>query len=112
NGRQQIGGGDDVVSAAQILAADLLDESWDIDTDRAALDTGRIGTEQTALSFVQRVFEAKDVNHLLEVLGALARILLAYGSTFLRNGTYRLLLGHLTTFHFFKWIGQRRWFNR
>jgi hypothetical protein len=95
DGRQQIGGGDDVVGAAKIVFGDFLDETRDIDIDRAAPDAGLVRTHQASLRFIQRIVEPVAAGHLRKVLRPLLRSLFAHRRALLRNSPYRLLFGHL-----------------
>jgi hypothetical protein len=85
NRRQQIGVGEDVVGAAEILLGRFLDEAGDVDSHRAAGDAGFVRTHQAALGFAQRVLQAVTAGDLLEILGPRLRVLLAHRRAFLRN---------------------------
>jgi hypothetical protein len=53
-GRQSVGGIEDLVGGGEIALRDLGDEFGDADVDRAALDAHRLFAVQAALGFVDR----------------------------------------------------------
>ncbi len=83
--RQQVGVGDDVVGAVEILALDLLDEAGNVDADRAAAHAGLVGAVQAARGLDQRVFEPVAAGHLVEVLRPHLRRLLGHRRARLRE---------------------------
>jgi hypothetical protein len=97
---EQVGVGDDVVGAPEVLLPDLPDEAGDVDADRAAFDACRVRAEQAALGFPQRVLHREHAGDLGEILRTLAGVLLARARAFLGNGAYRPLLGH-------EWLDRR-----
>ena len=94
DGRQEVGPGEGVVGAAKILLAELADETGDVDSDRTAVDTGLLRTQQAAFRFAQRILGAETAGHFGEILHPLVRRLLAHRRPLLRNRAYRPLLGH------------------
>ena len=92
--RQQVGVGDDVVGAVEVLLRDLLDEAGDVDAHRAAAHAGLVGALEAALGLDQRVFEPVADGDLVEVLRARLGRLLGHRRALLRDRADRLLLGH------------------
>src|SRR5581483_4297750 len=55
--REERGVGEDVERAADVLLADLRDESGDVDADRAAAHARLVGAEKAAVGLAERVRE-------------------------------------------------------
>ena len=93
--RQQVGVGDDVVSAVIVLLGDFLDEGRDVDADRAPAHAGFVGALHASLGFALRILQAIAAGDLLEVLCPDQWVLFGHRRPLLWNGADRLLLrGH------------------
>ena len=91
DGREQRRLRENVVGAAIVLVADLLNEAGNVDGNGTRRHAFRFGTHQAPFAFEQRVFQPEAECDFVKIMGAFDRVLDRHLGAVLRNISYRLL---------------------